>query len=108
ARFDAEIKAALRDLRRPDLLRNSPLLGSALASRGDMSGPERLCETIDSCIDQLGREPRGAALARVLDRTYRHGAPSQEAAAAVLDLPFSTYRRHLGRAIERLTDLLWA
>jgi hypothetical protein len=26
----------------------------------------------------------------------------------VLDLPFSTYRRHLARALERLTDLLWA
>ena len=26
----------------------------------------------------------------------------------VLGLPFSTYRRHLARAHERLTDLLWA
>jgi hypothetical protein len=44
----------------------------------------------------------------VLDRTYLRAAPSQEAAAEVLDLPFSTYRRRLGRATERLTDLLWA
>jgi len=43
-----------------------------------------------------------------MDRTYVHAAPTQEAAAAVLDLPFSTYRRHLSRAHERLTDLLWA
>jgi hypothetical protein len=35
-------------------------------------------------------------------------APTQEAAAEVLGLPFSTYRRHLGRALEHLTDLLWA
>lgn len=26
----------------------------------------------------------------------------------MLDLPFSTYRRHLAKTIERLTDLLWA
>jgi hypothetical protein len=26
----------------------------------------------------------------------------------VLDLPFSTYRRHLARAIDRLVDVLWA
>jgi hypothetical protein len=26
----------------------------------------------------------------------------------VLGLPFSTYRRHLARALEQLTDLLWA
>jgi hypothetical protein len=26
----------------------------------------------------------------------------------VLGLPFSTYRRHLGRAVERVVELLWA
>ena len=56
----------------------------------------------------MAREPRGESSGRVLDRTYVHAAPTQEAAAAVLDLPFSTYRRHLARAHERLTDLLWA
>ncbi len=53
-------------------------------------------------------EPRGQSWGRVLDRTYIHAAPNQEAAAEVLDLPFSTYRRHMARALERLTDLLWA
>ena len=37
-----------------------------------------------------------------------HAAPTQEAAAEVLDLPFSTYRRHLAAALSELTDLLWA
>ena len=31
-----------------------------------------------------------------------------EAAAEVLGLPFSTYRRHLAKALEQLTDVLWA
>ena len=53
-------------------------------------------------------EPRGAGLARVLDRTFVHPAPTQEAAAAVLGLPFSTYRRHLAKATAELADLLWA
>jgi hypothetical protein len=44
----------------------------------------------------------------VLDRTFLRPAPSQEAAAEVLGLPFSTYRRHLGRAVERVVDLSWA
>jgi hypothetical protein len=35
-------------------------------------------------------------------------APTQEAAAEVLGLPFSTYRRYLAKAVERLTDVLWA
>jgi DNA-directed RNA polymerase specialized sigma24 family protein len=44
----------------------------------------------------------------VLNRTYLKGAPTQEAAAEVLGLPFSTYRRHLTKAIDQLTELLWA
>jgi DNA-directed RNA polymerase specialized sigma24 family protein len=44
----------------------------------------------------------------VLTRTYLKGAPTQEAAAEVLGLPFSTYRRHLSKAVEQLTELLWA
>jgi DNA-directed RNA polymerase specialized sigma24 family protein len=43
----------------------------------------------------------------VLERTFVAGAPSQEAAADVLDLPFSTYRRHLARAVDRLVEVLW-
>ena len=44
----------------------------------------------------------------MLARTYVRAAPTQEAAAEVLGLPFSTYRRHLAKAIDQVTDLLWA
>ena len=47
-------------------------------------------------------------MGRVLDRTFVHAAPTQEAAADVLDLPFSTYRRHLAKAVDELTDVLWS
>jgi hypothetical protein len=74
------------------------------------SGP-----SADVCRSQLrravaciGRQPRGAALHRVLDRTFVRPAPTQEAAAEVLGLPFSTYRRHLAAAVDNLVDLLWA
>lgn len=43
----------------------------------------------------------------MLERTFLAGAPSQEAAAEVLGLPFSTYRRHLAGATDRLIDVLW-
>lgn len=39
--------------------------------------------------------------------TYRRGAPTQEAAAERLDLPFTTYRRHLLAGIERVAEDLW-
>lgn len=107
-RFAEALRAALRDLSRPDRLRDSALLGSRLAMDFDGASSQRLRDTLLAGIGQVAREPRGESWGRVLDRTYVHAAPSQEAAAQVLDLPFSTYRRHLGRALERLTELLWA
>jgi hypothetical protein len=44
----------------------------------------------------------------VLNRTFVRAAPTQEAAAEVLGLPFSTYRRHLARAVDQVTEVLWA
>ena len=41
------------------------------------------------------------------DHTYFHPAATQEAAAEQLDLPVSTYRRHLTAGIQRLTEMLW-
>jgi len=108
AGFDDAVRAALRDWRRADRLRANALMGSVLAGGLDAVDVEGLQASLSGAIDRLGREPRGDRLVRVLDRTYRHAVPSQEAAAEVLGLPFSTYRRHLARAIERLTDLLWA
>ena len=51
--------------------------------------------------------PRAETQYRVLDRTYLRPAPSQEKAAELLDLPFSTYRRYRDRGIEAITDWLW-
>ena len=106
--FLESLRQALHDLHQPDRLRANALMGSRLAMDLDGVSPTRLLGTILAGIEQVAREPRGESSGRVLDRTYVHAAPTQEAAAAVLDLPFSTYRRHLARAHERLTDLLWA
>lgn len=108
ATFDAAVRRAVSELRQPDRLHANPLIGSVLAFGYEGPEPARLRAALDRAIDHIAQEPRGGSLYRVLDRTYRRGAPSQEAAAEVLDLPFSTYRRHLGSAIQRLTDLLWA
>ena len=98
--FEEAVRTALRDVNRPDRLAANPLTGTAL-------GPD-LRTSLLTGIARLGDEPKGEPLCRVLDRTYLCGTPSQEAAAEVLGLPFSTYRRYLGRATARLVDVLWA
>lgn len=103
--FDRAVRTALVDLCRPDRLAESPLLGSALVRRPDAG---ELAAVLSRTIVRLADEPKGAEHRRVLERTYLHGAPSQEVAADLLDLPFSTYRRHLAQAVERLCDVLWA
>jgi hypothetical protein len=98
--FADAVCIALRELNQPDRLATSPLAGTAL-------GPH-VGEAVLAGIARLDDEPRGALLHRVLDRTYVRPAPNQEAAAQVLDLPFSTYRRYLARATARLVELLWS
>ena len=55
----------------------------------------------------LGEHPRDKKLLRALDRTYLRPAATQERAAEVLGLPFSTYRRHLSHGVERVVAWLW-
>jgi hypothetical protein len=44
---------------------------------------------------------------RALHHTYLQPAGTQQGAADLLNLPMSTYRRHLAKGVERLTALLW-
>jgi DNA-directed RNA polymerase specialized sigma24 family protein len=83
-------------------------MGSSLATGPGGSSTDQLRATIQDAVACLGNEPKGDPFRAVLQRTFIRAAPTQEAAAEVLGLPFSTYRRHLARALEQLTDLLWA
>jgi hypothetical protein len=107
ARFGAAVRVALQALHRPDQLAVSPLMGSALAATAGGPTAGQLRTTIDAAIACLGEEPKGDQLRAVLHRTYQRAAPTQEAAAEVLGLPLSTYRRYLARALDQLVDLLW-
>ncbi len=110
--FDA-VRAALRNLHRPDQLVENPLLRSRLIV--DRVGEDAenalraasLEALITTTSEQLEADPRTARGYRALYRTYIQPAPTQEQAAELLDLPFSTYRRHLGEGIDHLTELLW-
>jgi hypothetical protein len=111
--FAAAVRDALRDFARPSALRSNPLVHSKLVVERAGPGsevPERvsaLLSAIKSAAEQLQQSPKEAKLYRALYHTYIQPAPTQEQAAEMLDLPFSTYRRHLKSSIERVTEILW-
>ncbi|WP_433220942.1 ATP-binding protein [Dactylosporangium sp. CS-047395] len=103
AGFDAAVRAALQSLHRAERLAANPLVGSALAADA-----AQLRAAIEDAVLRVGELPKGQQLHAVLHRTYVRPAPTQEAAAEVLGLPLSTYRRYLAKAVEYVTDVLWA
>jgi hypothetical protein len=121
--FGEAVKQALQDYARAERggLTGNPLLRSRLVaeastksaalSASQSKGPRERSEVLKSRIKEAAEalrvHPRDEKLFRALDSTYLHPAPTQEAAAELLDLPFSTYRRHLTSGIQRLTDILW-
>ncbi len=110
AEFTDAVRQALRDLLRPDLLERNPLLGTRLLhdeAADEAPDAATLRTLVHSAIDTLRQHPRDDKLLRAVERTYLDPAPTQEAAAARLGLPFSTYRRHLTQGIERVVAWLW-
>jgi hypothetical protein len=111
--FSGAVRQALQDFTRPNLLSANPLLRSRLVTeRVDsdskaMDRIEALRVILKEYASKLQSNPRDEKLYRALDQTYLHPASTQEIAAEQLDLPFSTYRRHLTAGIQRLTELLW-
>ena len=112
--FATAVKRALRDLTRPDRLRDNPLLRCRLitaATRDDAPVGDRVAavqDTLRGAIRTLGAgAPADQRLARVLHRAYVAPAPTLERAAEVLDLPSSTFRRLLSTAQGRIVEALW-
>ena len=109
--FSNALKQALQDYARSGGLVGNPLLRSRLVSdvlgRGSGERSEALKSKIREAADSLRIHPRDEKLFRALDLTYFHPVGTQEVVAERLDLPFSTYRRHLTGSIERLTEMLW-
>jgi AAA ATPase domain len=110
--FAAAVKQALRSLHQPQALSRNPLLAASMVQtemqqRPDGRPDQILRGLILQAAQVLKSDPRAEAYYRVLDRTYLRPAPTQEKAAELLDLPFSTYRRYRDRGLEAITDWLW-
>jgi hypothetical protein len=107
--FAVAVRRALRDVHRPGALATNPLVGTRVVREcaADVPAPEALRELLRQAVDAVRADARGEKLARALECTYLRPAPTQEAAAELLGLPFSTYRGHLTRGLERVADWLW-
>lgn len=108
--FTDSVRQALRDLHRPDLLARNPLLRTRLIcdrAGDEPPGAATLEALVRAAVETLCEHPRDDKLWRAVERTYVHPAATQERAAAALGLPFSTYRRHLTRGVERVVAWLW-
>lgn len=102
--FAEAVRDALRHRRQPDALAQSPLAAARCADGGS---PEAIARLLDEAVERLGEHPRDLMLQRALVATYFKPAPTQEAAAERLGVPFSSYRRHLTKGVERVVTWLW-
>lgn len=111
--FDAAVREALRGFGRPELLQANPLLHTRLVlDRAGLGASLNdrimvLQELLEKTMVAWEKAPRDRKLYEALRVTYLHPAPTQEQAAERLNLPFSTYRRHLKQGIARLCQRLW-
>lgn len=107
--FADAVRRALRDLHRPEALAANPLTRARVV--GDRSAADPPAEVLEALLREavaaLAADPRADSLHRALDRTYVRPAPSQEKAAELLGVPLSSFRRHLARGCERVTEWLW-
>lgn len=113
AEFAAAVQEALRHLGRAAALEDNLLARSRVVSirAGGDAGTSRRVSTLQTLVKEavatLQASPRDLKLYRAMFHTYLQPAPTQEQAAELLDLPFSTYRRHLKEGIARVAETLW-
>ena len=106
------VKAGLKGLKRADGLRGNPLLTSRLVQEqvrdsSETTAEDTLRKLLIEATNALNTGPKQQKYFRAVERTYLKPAPSQEAAAEMLDLPFSTFRRHLTRGVDAVAAWLW-
>jgi len=113
AQFARAVKDALHNFSHPHALQANLLLQSRLVM-GQVAPQVRKVKQVEALqlliqevAGALQSSPREAKLYRALYHTYIHPTSTQEEAAELLDIPFSTFRRHLKTGIDRVTDRLW-
>jgi hypothetical protein len=108
--FAEAVRQGLRDLARPDLLARNPLQRTRLLvgpTSSDQHDVDRLAQLLRDAIASLAEDPRNDKRHRAVVHTYLGHHRTQEAVAARLGMPFSTYRRHLSQGVAQVVDWCW-
>jgi hypothetical protein len=111
--FAAALRDALKLMSRSLTLRGNALMNTRLvadcagATANEHQRADALKRLIAEAADSLQATPRDMKLHRAFYHTYLKPAASQEQASEIIDVPFSTYRRHLQAGVDRVTELLW-
>ncbi len=113
--FEAAVRQGLQNLSRPaapiwaanPLLRSRLVMEQAGPSAADKERIEALQALLTDTVGALQSSPKETRFYRALYHTYLQPASTQEQAAELLDLPFSTYRRYLKEGINRVIQTLW-
>ncbi|MFI5980073.1 AAA family ATPase [Streptomyces sp. NPDC051555] len=104
--FDQAVREALAHWRDPGTFAACALLRTRLAADlTDAVGELRAL--LRGAVDGLADDPRAVRAREALTAGYFSGAPTQEAAARRLGLPYGTYRRHLRQGLDLLCEALW-
>ena len=105
--FAEAVRDVLKTFTRPHRLAESPLLRARLVREPGGDPIEALQTLVEEAAAQLDLSSRERPYFQALDRTYLHPAATQAQASEDLDVPFSTYRRHLKRGVDHVIDVLW-
>jgi hypothetical protein len=111
--FSEAVREALRNWNQMERQATNPLINSRLVAErahpedGDLARAGHLQAILEEALAGLARVPRAEKAYRAVYYTYIQPVPTQEQAAERLDLPFSTYRRHLKTGLEWLIAQLW-
>lgn len=111
--FTEAVYQALKDYYNEKKLQTNPLIHCRLVLKNQengMSTDQRIAhlkEELDAALKKLAESPRYDNYHRLLYRTFINPVGSQEQIAEFLTLPFSTYRRHLKKSVNLVSEILW-
>jgi hypothetical protein len=103
--FAEAVKSALREYHQATALEKNPLLHSRLIKGACTI--KALRDLLRQAAESLRAKPKDEKFYRALNATYLEPAATRELAAERLGLPFETYRYHLSKGTERITEYLW-